>query len=245
MNGQWYLMVRYFFICVIFGRFLTGLFPAFSQTAEGVFSGNDADWVTPGKMSVSDQLLLAQALVPDIHMKLRIIEELKIRARTGSVSPSDKNVIHILRYLAEEGVLTPPNRRGPGSRNFPDVRRASCEVLGYIGGKQAKDILINVLKTDNEPMVLSEAVFALGKIETEPDKELIDLLASLIEKKILISPDNNFAYALLATAEKLADTSAGIRDETLFRNLIRMLDIPLAPPVKIKTRRLIEKMIGF
>jgi hypothetical protein len=245
MKGQRYLMVRYFFIFFILTRLWAGFFPVFSQTGEDALPGNGADWVVPGGMSLSDQLLLAQALVPDIHAKLRVIEELKIRARAGGVSPADRNAVRILQYLAEEGILTPPGGRRIASRNFPEARRASCEVLGYIGGKEAKDILISVLKTDNEPMVLSEAVFALGKIETAPDKELVDILASLIEKKILISWDNNFAYALLAAVEKLTDTPAGIHDETLFRGLIRMLDAPLAPQVKIKTRRLIEKMKGF
>jgi hypothetical protein len=206
----------------------------------------DEDWLTPGRAAVRRELRYAQALAPDVRTKLTVIAEISDRAKAGGIAAEDKNTLGILRYLAEEGTRSMKQNQSFAAKSFPEARRASCEALGYIGGEGAREILIGVLQTDPEPMVLSEAAFALGKITTEPDEELLGVFRNLLETKVLVSGgDNNLAAALLAAIGKLADSEAGVRDEGLFRALMRVLDAPLTPAVRQKARQLIEKMKGF
>jgi hypothetical protein len=219
----------------------------FSLAAQEAGSGAmDEDWVRPGREVLRDEIRYARAFAPDMQTKLALIAEIRDKARQGGVSPEDKSALRVLRYLAGEGTLTLKRGTASASQGFPEARRASCEALGYIGGPSAREILFAVLEAEGEPMVLSEAVFALGRITEEADDELTAVFTALLEAKILIPRgDNNLAMALLHTLEKFADSKAGIHDEGLFRVLMRMLDEPLAPQVRRKARILIEKMKGF
>jgi HEAT repeat protein len=233
--------VRAVFLCAAFWGFAA----AFSLAAQEADSGDmDKDWVRPNREALREEIFYARAFAPDMQTKLTVIAEIREKAQKGGVSPEDKSALRILRYLAGEGTLR--RSQAPAPQGFPEARRASCETLGYIGGPSAREILLAVLKTEGEPMVLSEAVFALGRITEEADEELAAVFTSLLETKVLVSGgDNNLAAALLHTLEKFADSKAGIRNEGLFRVLLRMLDEPLAPQVRRKARVLIEKMKGF
>ena len=214
---------------------------------EAQVPGNpDEDWVRPGREVLREEIRYAQALAPDIQTKLSVIAEIRERARAGGVSAEDKNVLRVLRYLAGEGTLTMKRNQILPAANFPEARRSSCETLGYIGGEASREILLSVLKTDTEPMVLSEAAVALGKITPTPDEEIISVFMNLLKTKVLApGADNNLAMALLGTLDKFAGSRAGLRDENLFRCLMRILDAPLMPVVRQKARALIEKMKGF
>jgi HEAT repeat protein len=206
----------------------------------------DEDWLRPGRAAVQRELRYAQALAPDMRTKLTVIAEIRDRAMAGGIAAEDKNALGILRYLTEEGTRSRNQNQSFAAKSFPEARRASCEALGYIGGGTSREILISVLELDPEPMVLSEAVFALGKITTEPDEKILGAFRNLLETKVLVSGgDNNLAMALLSAIGKLADSETGVRDEELFRALMRILDTPLSPAVRQKARQLIEKMKGF
>jgi hypothetical protein len=235
-------------------RFLKGqkfLAIFFVLCAGAVFSphaqtGPEEDWVTPGRAAVQRELGYARALAPDIQTKLAVISEIREKARSGGVPADDQNTLRLLRYLAEEGTRNLAQNQRFAAKSFPEARRASCEVLGFVGGQTSREILLDVLKADPEPMVLSEAVFALGKITAEPDEEIILALRVLLKTKILVpGGDNNLAMALLGTIEKLVDSKTGLRDERLFGGLLLMLEAPLSQSVRQKTRRLIGKMTGF
>jgi hypothetical protein len=203
-------------------------------------------WVRPGSEAAREELGYAQALAPDLAIKLGVINRIGNKARAGGVSPEDKSAMQILRYLAGEGTLILKPYQSFAAVSFPEARRASCEVLGYIGGEPSREILLGVLRAESEPMVLSEAVFSLGKITTEPDAEIIQAFTALLEKKVLVSGgDNNLALALLGSIDKLADSKDGIHDENLFRTLLRMLDTSLMQNVRQRAMLLIEKLKGF
>jgi hypothetical protein len=185
--------------------------------------------------------------MPDMRTKLAVIAEIRDEARAGGVSPEDKSVLGVLRYLALEGTHT-LNRGNPSltPQGFPEARRDSCETLGYIGGEVSREILLAVLRAEGEPMVLSQAAAALGRITAEPDDEITLVFTSLLETKVLApGGDNSLAAALLQTLEKFAASKTGIRDVRLFRTLMRIPDAPLAPSVRRRARSLIEKMKGF
>ncbi|MDR1316051.1 MAG: HEAT repeat domain-containing protein [Spirochaetales bacterium] len=219
-------------------------FPAWGQDTEQ--SAEDEGWVRPDREALRQELRLGQALAPDLHMKMDILGQIMNKARAGGISPEDKNIMQVLRYLAGEGTLTRMPSRSLSEADFPEARRASCEVLGYIGGKSSREILLAVLKAENTSFVLSQAVISLGKITDEADAELTRAFTSLLERKILSGGgDEPLAAALLSAVDKLAGSKSGIQDEDLFRALMRMLDLPLTRNLRQKTMLLIEKITGF
>jgi hypothetical protein len=215
----------------------------FSAQAQETETG---DWVRPNREAVREELRYARALTPDVQTKMDVLSRIINQAKSGGVSPEDKTTMMVLRYLAGEGTLAIKSNGSFSALDFPDARRAACEALGYIGGKSAREILLDVLKAETEPSVLSQAVFSLGTMNAEPDGELIRIFTALLERRVLApGGDNNLAAALLNVIDKLADSKTGIRDEQLFIALIRMLDAPLTRDVRNKTMLLIEKMKGF
>ncbi|MCL1818618.1 MAG: HEAT repeat domain-containing protein, partial [Spirochaetaceae bacterium] len=201
---------RVFRLCMLAALWLSAGIAA-AQPAD-----TEEDWVLPQRELLRREIRYARALVPELHSKLGVIAELGDRARAGGLSPEDADALRILRYLAGEGTIT--LKRGPvaAARGFPEARRASCEVLGLVGGDAAREILLEVLKTEPQPMVLAEAAFALGKITPEPRDDITALFRYLLETKVLVpGADNNLAMALLTTLDKFADSRAGIRDEDL------------------------------
>jgi HEAT repeat protein len=207
-----------------------------------LYGENNPDWVVPGEMSRGDRLLLAQAITADPGMKIRVVEELAHRARAGVLSQNDINSLFILRHLAEEGVRTKVIT-APG-RNFPEVRRAACEVLGLVGGARSAMILVSVLETEQEPMVLSEAVFALAKTGVPPEKNIIELLTRIIETRVLPRVDNNLAFACLLSIEKFGSLGTGIDDPSLFRAVIRIADGPFIGDVRRRALAVLDNLRG-
>jgi HEAT repeat protein len=191
-------------------------------------------------MTQGDRLLFAQAQTSDPGMKLQVINDLAARARAGVLSPKDRTSLFILRYLAEEGVrskvITSPGR------NFPEVRRAACEILGMVGGPESASILISVLETETEPMVLSEAVFALGKTGVPPERDIMELLTRIIDNHVLPKGDNNLAFACLLSVEKFEQAGTGIDDPALFRALIKVAEAPFIGDVRRKAMAVLDRL---
>lgn len=230
------------FLWIVFGGFAAAL----SLAAQETSGDTGEDWVRPDREVLRGEILSARASAPDMRTKLAVVAEIRDKARSGGVSPEDKSVLGVLRYLAGEGTLS--FERGPASapQGFPEVRRDSCETLGYIGGEAAREILLAVLRAEGEPMVLSQAVAALGRITGQPDEEIIAAFTLLLETRVLVpGADNNLAMALIETLQKFAASKEGVHDVNLFRALMRIPDAPLAPSVRRRARILIEKMKGF
>ncbi len=204
--------------------------------------GEERDWIVPGAAAVRERLLFAQAVSPNRETKFSALREIGGGIETGTLSPNDGNVLSILAYLAQEGVKSETRGGSPGERDFPDVRRASCELLGRIGGEGAKRTLLSVLETESEPMVLSEAVYALALIGGRPDPKIVQVLTRLLEVRVLAKNDDNLAFTCLLAIEKLDTREHRIDDPGLYRALLRLLDAPLIGEVRRKALDVIDRL---
>lgn len=157
---------------------------------------------------------------------------------SGKASSNSSDIHAVLDYLSLTGTGVRYRESGLLINNFPEVRRRACEELGKLGGESAKDTLINILLTENEPMVLSEAAYALGKIGLNKNNQVSQALSYAILNQDIMLPDNNFAYAVLLAFEKLAKANGGVQDPTVLRAIIRIQNGNYIKKLKIKLRML-------
>jgi hypothetical protein len=122
-----------------------------------------------------------------------------------------------LQFLALENnqVVIRSAGLGVATNNFPDIRAKACEYLGEFPSVESKDTLISVLHNakSEDPMVLAEAIRALGKIGINDNDEVVHAFATTIShfSDIGISEDRLAVYTLFAIND-LAEKNHGIKD---------------------------------
>ncbi|HNY20813.1 MAG TPA: HEAT repeat domain-containing protein [Treponemataceae bacterium] len=109
-----------------------------------------------------------------------------------------------LNSLAEEGIGSVVRENGRTMNNFPDVRAKACELLGKMGTAKAKDTLIAVMYSDNEPMVITAAVRSLGELGYNDNDEVVEMINWITRKFDIILPTSSLALEVLNTYEKIA-----------------------------------------
>lgn len=167
-------------------------------------------------------LIRAQAMSTDRDSKLRALANLEEMIESGKITPESADALLLLDYLAMEGVSRQVRMNGRLINYFPMVRKKAVELLGKIKGDTAKDILLDVLGDDNEPMVKAEAAYALGLIGLNDNEEVTRALAYELMNQTSVSPDDNFAYAVMLSYEKLAEANGGIREPSVYLSLIQV-----------------------
>jgi len=177
--------------------------------------------------------------------KLDALEAIEEMIGEGRTSGNDQDLVSILEYLSMEGNGTQMRESGLLINNFPEVRRRSCESLGKLGGESAKASLINVLLTEEEPMVLAEAAYGLGTIGINKDNQVTQALAYSILGQNIMTPDNNYAFAVLLAFEKIAESNNGIDDPSAIRALIRIQNGNYIKTVQRKAKSVIDKLRTF
>jgi HEAT repeats len=109
-----------------------------------------------------------------------------------------------LDSLAEEGIGSVVRENGRTMNNYPDIRAKACELLGKMGTAKAKDTLIAVMYSDNEPMVITAAVRSLGELGYNDNDEVVEMINWITRKFDIILPTSSLALEVLNTYEKIA-----------------------------------------
>lgn len=149
-----------------------------------------------------------------------------------------------LEYLAFEGntIITRSGGYGSAINNFPDIRAKACEYLGEFHTVEAKDALVKVALSDQEPMVLAAAVRSLGNIGINDGDEVTQIISYLVSKFDILAPDNSLAFESLVALERIADKNGGIKDASAIRAVIRISSGNYIKPVKDKANEVLNKI---
>ncbi|AGT44677.1 hypothetical protein TPE_2203 [Treponema pedis str. T A4] len=129
---------------------------------------------------------------------LQVIEE---AVEGGKMSPELQKA---LDSLATVGLTTLVRENGRIANNYPDVRMRACRLLGKVKNEQAKDTLMKVMYTDNEPAVIMEAVKSLGELGFNNNDEVVEMVNFINRKFDIVNPTSSLALEVLNTYEKLA-----------------------------------------
>lgn len=227
------------FILMVLGIFLASGF-VYAQATGGTSSG--------GKEATIEELYLQnielriigeQAASADFEMKLLALANLQSMMDEGRLP---EEAVKVLDYLAMEGIGRVIREGRLQVNNFPEVRRRACTILGQLGGEEAKDTLVKVLLTDNEPMVRSEAVYALGLIGLNENNEVTKAISWMVLQQDTTRPDNNFAFASLLALEKIASKNNGINDDEAFRAVVAIAQGNYIRDVKYKAREVLNSL---
>lgn len=205
-------------------------FGGFAQTTATGSTGASGAQDKGGTVSIEElylsqevevQVLRTQALSNTRETKLMALVSIRNMVEDKRVTPENKEIVALLESLAGEGVFRVTRSDGSVANYFPDVRREAVELLGKVGGKEAKTILQKVALEDKEPMVLAEAVYAMGRMATVDDKDMMVYLTKvMVRNNARVAPDNNLAFSCLLTIEKMARAFKGIADPELIGALL-------------------------
>ncbi len=207
-------------------RFVALLLVILCLSISGVFAqeGEDDENLTIEELYLSQdielQIIRSQALTNDRDMKMLALQTIRNMVKEGGVE-NNPGVFTVLGVLAVEGTNRQVREGGTVVNNYPMVRKEAAELLGSIGGEKAKNILLDILEVDPEPMVLSEAVYALGQIGLNDNGDVTDRIVwTLSRENAKQVPDNNFAFATLLAIERLAQAEGGVKDPEIINVLL-------------------------
>ncbi len=189
--------------------------------------------------NVELQILREQAFGGDRETKMAVLDDVEKKVKDGNAS---EDYLVILEFLSMEGILRQERESGRLANYYPEVRRRATNLLGRIGGEQARQSLLTILVTDDEPTVMAEAAYALGVIGNDAESESVRAMVYVLEKQTSQSPDGNLAFAVCLAMEKIAQANQGIKDPAAYRALVRISQGPYIPTVRRKALQTLEEI---
>jgi HEAT repeat protein len=189
----------------------------------------DGDWIRleperPAVPAVGAQAisaLRAEAFAIDLAAKARALATLEDLHAENRLGPDDSLAVDLIAFLATESYDFQVRREGRVINDFPMIRAEAVRLLGSLGGAGATATLSRVLRYEDDPYVLSQAVIAVAQAASGPTPELLRTLTTLVNQmNALRRPDNALAIAIVNAVRDLHERSAGIDDPDLFRALI-------------------------
>ena len=222
--------------------FLAAAFPLAAQSDSEDSSGQLTIEELFLSQDIEIQIMRSQALSNERESKVLALQTIRSNISSGRAAGNEAAVIAILDSLAGEGVYRVVRQGGAVINNFPEVRRQAANLLGELGGEASKTILLKIVADDPEPMVLAEAVYALGRIGINEPEVTTHMVAALRRNTFKVLPDNNFAYATLLAFEALADQGPGIANPNIVQSLIEVVSGNYIEVVKIKALELISNL---
>jgi hypothetical protein len=171
------------------------------------------------------------------QVALQYIENAINSGRTGD------DIQASLDVLASEGIGSVVRENGRTMNNYPDVRAKACELLGKMGTTKAKDTLIAVMYSDNEPMVITSAVKSLGELGYNDNDEVVDMINWITRKFDIILPTSSLALEVLNTYEKLAPN---VKNKSgMVESIVRIAsNYNYVTPVRNRAYEVLKKVSG-
>ncbi len=148
-----------------------------------------------------------------------------------------------LNSLASEGINAVVRESGRTMNNFPDIRMKACELLGEMASEKAKDTLIQVMYSDNEPSVISAAVRSLGKLGFNENDEVVEMINWITRKFDIILPTSSLALEILNAYEALAPN---VQDKTgMIQSIMRIAtNYNYVTPVRTRAYEVLQNISG-
>lgn len=193
------------------------------------------------------QVLRTQALSPRREHKEQAIDALRALVEEGAISSDDSPHIAILRLLVTDGSSYQVRTGGRVVYDNPDIRRDAAELLGVIGGAQARSALLEAIEFEREPMVLSQAIHSLGHVGLgDEGRGIVRITRVLVRENAQENPDTNLMYVTLLTMERLAsDYADQLASSALVNSLVQISTGPYNAIVREQARQTLASLGGL
>ena len=152
--------------------------------------------------SIEDLVITELAASEELDNKLVALTYLESAIEDGRTSP---DMMAALDQLAGEGITSQSRTNGRVVNNFPQVRAAACDLLAKVPTEESKTTLKKIALADNEPMVITAAVRALGEIGLNDNDDAVETIAWVSQRNLYVNPTSSLALEVVIAYEKLAD----------------------------------------
>ena len=200
--------------------------------------------------SVEISIIRELATAETRDQKLAAIESIEEMFSDGKIKKGDPAIHNILDSLSGEGIKSVVTENRRKINYYPEVRRRACKLLGELGGEISRDTLIDITQKDDETMVLSQAVYALGIIGLNENNQALEAIAQVIDADAnKLRVDDNLAIASLLAIEKIAKKNGGFEEEPdpffIFRSIIKIKEGNYSPNVKKWADMLLDRLKNY
>jgi HEAT repeat protein len=217
-----------------------GIFPAWAQNSstsggERQMSVEESYLQDPVEMMI----IREQSRSASRDMKMVALQSINDAIDRGNTG---EEVRAALEFMTLEGVVNKSYESGRLVNNYPDVRTKAATYLGKLGTPEAKDALIKIVKSDNEPMVIQEAIKSLAAIGLNENEETAGAIVWAVRHFGTVNPDNLLALSALEALDKLAEANGGIKDVAAVQTIIDIADGPYILSVKRRAREVLANL---
>lgn len=173
--------------------------------------------------NIKVNVIKQQASSDDRDSKYRALVNIESMIADGYDVANMPEVMTTLRQLAGEGVSNIVRVNGHIVNDFPLVRMDACRLMGELPTEASYNALVDILQNEEQITVLSEAIFALGKIGINENREVTTWLTRTINQKTVTDRDDNFAYASLLAIEKFIEVDPDlVHDPAITETIMRI-----------------------
>jgi HEAT repeat protein len=221
----------------IFKRSFTLLIAAFLALPAVMGQSNDSETSIEESylQEAIEMMIIRETSRSDsLDQKLLALEHIGSAIERGS---TNEEIRVTLEYLSLEGTQNKARMSGRLVNNYPNVRRQAAKYLGDLGTKEAKTALLKICTSEDEKMVLQEAIKSLGTIGMNDNDDVVNTIVWIMNKDTNSdNPDNILAVAAIDTIEKLARQNKSA-DPNAIQVIARIMGGPYAVPVKQRARQ--------
>lgn len=190
--------------------------------------------------SVEDIVITELATSEELDNKLVALQYLEAAINDGRTSP---DMMVALDALAGEGITSQSRTNGRLMNNYPQVRAQACDLLAKVPTEESKTTLKKIALADNEPMVVTSAIRALGEVGLNDSDDVIDTINWVSQKNLYVNPTSSLALEILVAYEKLVDK---VEDKASMLQSVNKIasNYNYVPSVRNRAKELSKKLIA-
>ena len=212
------------------------VFTVSAQTSADNESNVESEYLS----SIEDVVITELATSEERDNKLVALQYLENAVNEGRTTP---DMMKALDGLAGEGIASQSRTNGRLMNNFPDIRAKACDILANVKTEESKNALVKVALADNEPMVITAAIRALGDIGINDNDEVSETIAWAQKKNAVLNPTSSLALEVLIAYEKIADS---VQNKGPMIQAVGQIatNYRYVPPVRTRARELLKTLQG-
>jgi hypothetical protein len=154
-----------------------------------------------------------------------------------------REVMLSIDFFLKAGVQNPITENGRHVNNRPDMRVQAVDLLGKIGGPEAKGLLLRVMQYDPDMDVQIEAIQTLAGMGLD-DANTARIFAGTTARVMSVGPGNSrFAAKVLDALQKYGESVSGKVDSSVMQVISTIGEGPYSRATRDKAKSMLINFI--